>query len=83
MKTLQMPGPYSRRWKLLYKEAISTADVHANRVRIAEAENAILGRARELLDKQGTDIDVEKDALEDALYILRALRTTTALSTAA
>lgn len=83
MKKLQMPGVYNRRWKLLYKAAISTAGVHANGMRIAEAENAILGRTRELLDEHGTEIDVERDALEDALYILRALRTTTDLSTAA
>lgn len=83
MKTLEIRGAHSRRWKLLYNEAISTAGVDANTSKIADAENAILGRSRELLDKHGIEIDLEKDALEDALYILRALRTATAFNLAA
>jgi hypothetical protein len=83
MKTLDMPGGHGQYWKFLYKAAISTSDLDANGLRITAAEDAILGRTRELLDKHGTEVDVERDALEDALYILGALRTTTALSTAA
>ena len=41
--------------------------------RIVQAERAILDRARELFNASGNNIE-EEQALEDALYALRALK---------
>jgi len=41
---------------------------------LSDAEDAIVARARELYQKTGSDVEVERDALDDAMYALRALR---------
>jgi hypothetical protein len=59
-------------WKVLYKAAIVENDRSIGSQRAAEAERAVLARERELFYGDGTL--EEKEALEDALYTLRALK---------
>jgi len=60
-------------WKTLYRAAILEANASIIRQRVTEAEKAVLARQRELFYANGTV--EEKEALEDALYALRAFRT--------
>ena len=59
-------------WKVLYLAAIGEKNKSALAKRIADAEHAIFLREREIF-YAGTTPD-EKEALEDALYALRALQ---------
>ncbi len=70
------------RWKVLYRAAIFAARP-ANESRIDEAQQAIIARARELYSQSGTEVDAERESLEDALYALRALRSVVQFKTAA
>jgi hypothetical protein len=58
-------------WKLLYMAAIGEEDKSVLAKRISDAEHAIFLREREIF-YTGTTLE-EKEALEDALYALRAL----------
>jgi len=60
-------------WKLLYLAAIAEKDKTILAKRISDAEHAIFLREREIF-YAGTTLE-EKEALEDALYALRALET--------
>ena len=59
-------------WKLLYLDAIREKDKSVLARRISDAEHAIFLREREIC-YAGTTLE-EKEALEDALYALRALQ---------
>ena len=67
--------PYARHtdWKALYKAAILETNQSIVRRRVSEAETAVLAREREIFYSQGTV--EEEEALEDALYALRAFKT--------
>ena len=58
-------------WKLLYLAAIGEKDKSVLAKRISDAEHAIFLREREIF-YTGTTLE-EKEALEAALYALRAL----------
>ena len=58
-------------WKLLYLAAISEKDKTVLAKRISEAQHAIFLRERAIF-YAGTTLE-EREALEDALYALRAL----------
>jgi hypothetical protein len=64
--------PIRTDWKALYRAAILETNRSVTPQRVAEAEKAVLARARELFYSHGTL--EEKEALEDALYALRALK---------
>ncbi|HVN20109.1 MAG TPA: hypothetical protein VMU05_15085 [Dongiaceae bacterium] len=66
-------SPVRTDWRSLYKAAIFESDKSIGSERVAEAEKAVLAREREIFYAYGTL--EEKEALEDALYTLRALRT--------
>ena len=57
----------------LYSAALFETDSTRAPERIADAEKAIVARARELFSA-GADTIEEDQALDDALYALRALR---------
>ncbi len=59
--------------QLFYQAALFETDERAIPVRIAEAEMAIVQRARELFHLSFDSIE-EDEALEDALYGLQALQ---------
>jgi hypothetical protein len=65
-------SPIPTDWKALYRAAISETNSTLTSQRVAEAEKAALTRGRELFYIGGTL--EEKEALEDALYALRALK---------
>ena len=67
------PLPIDRNWKTLYRAAIFETNRNAIPERVSKAEKAVVARARELFGQAGTL--EEKEALEDALYALRAFRT--------
>jgi len=66
-------APNRTDWKTLYRAAIFETNKHVASQRLDEAEEAVLARGREVF--YGTVDAEEEDALEDALYALRALRT--------
>jgi hypothetical protein len=61
-------------WRDLYVAALMEADNDRMSVRITDAERVMLERARALFLASGDNIQ-EEDALDDALYALRALKT--------
>ena len=73
MNTGTLGPPCKRVWAQSYKAALFELD--ANRVsdRIAEAEAALVTRARELFHAAGDNIE-EEQAVDDATYALHALR---------
>jgi hypothetical protein len=66
-------GPKSASWRELYTAALFETDKTRMPARIADAEQAIVARARELFSA-GNDTIEEDQALDDALYALRALQ---------
>ena len=60
-------------WKNLYVAALLEGDVDRIPSLIAEAERAIITRARQLFCAAGDHIQ-EEEALDDALYALHALK---------
>ena len=65
--------PCLNRWKSLYRAAILETNKRLLPQRVSEAEEAVRVREREIFYGNGTP--EEKEALEDALYALRAFRT--------
>ena len=63
----------SRYWRQLYRAALSETDKSKLPERIAEAEKAVVLRARELFQAAG-DYGEETEALDDVMYALHALR---------
>lgn len=61
-------------WRALYRKAILECDAGALRQELPDAENAIVARAHELYQSTGAEAEVEKDALDDAMYALHALK---------
>jgi hypothetical protein len=70
--TMPFP-PCLNRWKSLYRAAILETNKVLLPQRVLEAEEAVTARGREIFYGSGTP--EEKEALEDALYALRAFRT--------
>jgi hypothetical protein len=65
-------------WKNLYLAALLEGNVDRIPSLIADAEHAIVGRARELFCTAGDHIQ-EEEALDDALYALHALKSCIAI----
>jgi hypothetical protein len=72
MKTAFPPCLNCTEWRTLYRAAILETNKSLLPKRVSEAEKAAVGRRREIFYDQGTP--EEKEALEDALYALRAYR---------
>jgi len=70
------------RWHELYKAALFETDRDKIPQRIAEAEKSIVARARELFATNTDNIE-EDQALDDALYALRALQSCLGLQASA
>jgi hypothetical protein len=66
-------SPYKRVWAQFYKAALFELDANKVSGRIAEAETALVTRARELFQLAGDNIE-EEQAVDDAMYALHALR---------
>jgi hypothetical protein len=67
-------GPlYNRGWAQFYKAALFESDANKVADRIAEAETALVTRARELFHSAGDNIE-EEQAVDYAMYALHAFR---------
>ena len=64
----------TRRWKAAYRAAILEPDRFIISQRISEAEDVIIARIWELSRDIGAEAEIERDALDRALYSLRTLR---------
>jgi len=73
MNMNSIPSVCHAQWRYLYHSAILETDKSVLAQRVSEAEKAIVERGRELF--YGASTPEEREALDDALYILRALRT--------
>jgi len=73
MSTGISKSPDSRYWRQRYGDALSEIDKSKLPQRIAEAEKAVVLRARELFQAAG-DNGEETEALDDVMYALRTLR---------
>ena len=73
MTTAISQSPDRKHWRQLYKAAISEIDKSKLPECIAEAEKAVVLRARELFQAAG-DNGEETEALDDVMYALHALR---------
>jgi hypothetical protein len=73
MSTGISKSPDSRYWRELYRAALSESDKGKLPKRIAEAEKAVVLRARELFQAAG-DNGEETEALDDVMYLLHALQ---------
>jgi hypothetical protein len=67
-------------WRELYKAALFAGNRQELPLRIVEAERALILRARELFAMSG-DNSEEGQAVDDAMYALRALRNCMELKT--
>lgn len=74
--------PRTETWRDLYIAALFEPDTNKLPARIAAAEKAIVVRARELF-ALGSDTIEEDQALDDALYALKALQSCFQLRAAA
>jgi len=68
----RIPAP-NQSWRDLYRAALFEPDSIEIPKRIAEAEHALVMRARELFASKDDNIE-EEQALDDAMYALNALR---------
>ena len=73
MSTGICKSPDSRYWRELYKAALSEIGKSNLQDRIAEAEKAVVLRARELFKTAGENAE-ETEVLDDVMYALHALR---------
>jgi len=73
MNTATCKGLYTDSWKDLYQAAIRESDLTKLPERIADAETALVTRARDLFYTSGDKIE-EEGSLDDAMCILHALR---------
>lgn len=72
MRNRPPPFAMDRSWKTLYRAAIYETNRREIPNRVSMAEKAVVARARDLCWDGGTL--EEKEALEDALYALRAYK---------
>lgn len=70
---LFVDSPAAKPWRELYSAALFETDYAVLPERIAEAERAVVRRARELAHASGDHIE-EQESMDDAMYTLRALR---------
>lgn len=62
-------------WKYLYRAAVFETNKHLMPMRISDAEDAIVQRIRQVSHANGFDVELEREALDDAMYALEAWRT--------
>ena len=65
--------PDAQEWRALYR-AVFNPDKREMEKRLADAEKAIVERMRQLFRETGADAQGEREALDDALYALKAMR---------
>jgi len=68
-------NPHHTEWRVLYRAVILETDSFKKAKRISEAEEAIIERMRELFRETGAEVGGEREAMDDAMYALRAWKT--------
>jgi hypothetical protein len=71
--------PYE--WRTKSRKAILETDPFLIEQKLADAEGVVVARIRELFHETGAKVELERDALDDAMYALRALKHTLELKT--
>ncbi len=61
-------------WRAKYRTVLLKISTPAIEKELSDAEDTIVARTRELYQKTGPEVEVERDALDDAMYALHALR---------
>jgi len=61
-------------WRAKYRSALLKINTPAIEKEISDAEDLIVVRTRELYQQTGPEVEVERDALDDAMYALHALK---------
>jgi len=69
-----------RDWRTLYKAALAETDVQKLPLRIEETRTALVLRSRELFSTS-PNYDDESEAIDDAVYALKALENSLKLNT--
>jgi hypothetical protein len=64
----------SSEWKDKYRTVVFETNRRALPKEIAEAESAIIARARELFHEPGGEVKAEREELDEVLSTLRAFR---------
>ena len=72
---MKSPTASTESWREPYRAAILELDPAKLLQRIPEAEGAVIARARELFQDSGSNPEEAED-LDDAMYALKALRST-------
>ena len=62
-------------WKSLYRVAILETNTFKKLRRISDAEQAIVQQMHELFHETGPDVAGEREAMDDAIYALKAWKT--------
>ena len=78
MSTMTLTSSPTKNWKDLYIAALLEGNEARIPRLIAEAEQAIIKRARELFAAAGDNVQ-EEEALDDALYAMHALKSCLAI----
>jgi hypothetical protein len=78
MSSIATPLTTAKSWRDLYVTALLEGNEEKIPLLIANAEHAIVDRARELFGTPGDNIQ-EEEALDDALYALHALKSCLAI----
>jgi hypothetical protein len=58
----------THQWKYLYRAAVFETNKRLMPMRIPEAQSTIVDRINELSRDTGFDVELEREALDDALY---------------
>jgi hypothetical protein len=74
---------WDSRWQALYRAAIFGQNLSSAGRLIAQAEAAIAIRKDELARSSSPWADAEREVMEDALYALKAFKTSESVSSAA
>jgi hypothetical protein len=73
--TTSLPPCLNPNWRTFYRAAILETDRSVQPQRVSQAEEAVKSRGREIFFyADDTAEEEEQEALEDALYALRAFR---------
>ncbi|MGC1450301.1 MAG: hypothetical protein WA830_09715 [Candidatus Sulfotelmatobacter sp.] len=72
MKKGESQDPYPAKWRVLYRAAVFETDSSEMAKRLSAAEEAIAEHMRELFRATGADAEQEREAMDDAMYALRA-----------
>ena len=72
MEKSESQNPHSKDWRFLYRASFLETNGFKKSKRISDTEDAIVERRRELFHEAGADVEAEREAMDEAMYALRA-----------